>query len=64
MATKKDKKFPAVLYVYREEDGDESYLICTEIPEDTVVTGGKTMLGVYNLEKVVMAYGEARIEEV
>src|SRR5437899_2361483 len=58
-------KFPKVLYVRQDEDGDETYLTAYENIGDTVKNDGPTEVAIYNLtnqtqtyEKVVQAVGK------
>jgi hypothetical protein len=46
-------KFPVKVYVKREGDGDEMYLVCTEDPKEFAETDAEVVAGVYVLESSV-----------
>ena len=58
---KKTVGFPDIVYVYREKDGDMSYLLCTENLEEVASIGKKTPLGMYRLESTVTATVEVHL---
>ena len=59
----KKVKLPEVVYVYWDYDGEDSYLMACENPEDTASKGEKTLVGIYRKESVVNASLELKLVE-
>lgn len=49
--TKKVTKaeFPKKLYIYREQDGEDTYLLCYETPRDCANLQENRLVGIYEL---------------
>lgn len=45
------KRLPKTIYVYREEGGDEEYLIANETVDDVQEDKAGSVIGIYILEK-------------
>jgi hypothetical protein len=45
------KKLPKVIYVFREVDGDDSYLLCADDVEELSQMGEVRKVGVYELKE-------------
>jgi hypothetical protein len=48
-------KFPKVLYVRIDEDGDEHYFVSWDKFVDAIDGDGPTQIGVYNLDHITKA---------
>ena len=50
MATRKKVELPGTVFIYREKDGDDSYLVVWETLEEAVEGSEKgTLVGTYDL---------------
>ena len=43
------EKFPKKLYVYREQDGKDTYLLCYETPRECADLQEDRLVGIYEL---------------
>lgn len=57
------EKFPEKIYVKREYDEDESYLLCSEKPSDISEQEDTIKVGVYELTQVTNLVNKTVIEE-
>ena len=49
---KKQEAFPKKLFVYREQDGSDSYLLCFESERECADINEERLVGVYELKEV------------
>jgi hypothetical protein len=58
---KKKIELPQTIYVYKEHDGKESYLVATETIESCVEEGESILVGKYTLIKTGIVSAETKI---
>ena len=54
-------KYPNEIYITREKDGNESYLIATEHANDLAVAGEKVEVAIYKLVKKTVILAPIKI---
>lgn len=59
----KKEKYPAVIYVRKEKDGDAEFLLAFEKAEDVIEEDGPTVFAQYKLDTTFTGVKKAHIDE-
>jgi len=58
------QKFPTVIFIRKEKDGDEEYLLAFEKIEEVIEDDGPTAFARYDLAGQFIGTKQARVEDV